>query len=160
MKITILADASHCPETKRGGYGYWIASARGKKGGSGPFKDIVQNSTMAEIMAIVNAIYSGIKLQLIEKKDELLIQSDCESAIFALLRKRTINSNERHIVDYMTKLVRKFELEVTYLHVRAHTRNTGNRSLAQAHCDRLARKEMRKARKAHLECEKELSSQS
>lgn len=160
MKITILADASHCPETKRGGYGYWIASARGKKGGSGPFKDTVENSTIAEIMAIVNAIHSGITHELIEKKDELLIQSDCESAIFALLRKRTINSKERHIVDYMTKLIRKFELEVTYLHVRAHTGDGRSRFVAHTACDKLARKEMRKARKAHLQCEKELNNQS
>lgn len=160
MKITLLADASHCPETKLGGYGYWIASARGKRGGSGSFKGAVQNSTIAEIMAIVNAVHSGITYGLIEKKDEVLIQSDCESAIFALLRKRTINSSERKIVDYMLRLVSKFELEITYLHVKAHTGAQSNRFVAQSHCDRLARKEMRKARKAHLKCEKELNSLS
>lgn len=38
MRVTILADASHCPTTKAGGYGYWIASERGKKGAPAPLK--------------------------------------------------------------------------------------------------------------------------
>ena len=60
MKIIVLADASHCPQTKAGGYGFWIASARGKRGGGGQLKGKVDTSTLAEMMAIANAIHQGI----------------------------------------------------------------------------------------------------
>lgn len=36
MKVTIIADASHCGNTGATGYGFWIASDRGKRNGGGP----------------------------------------------------------------------------------------------------------------------------
>ena len=100
MNVTILADASHCPDTKAGGYGFWIASARGKKGGSGVLNGAIASSTLAEMMAIANAIHQGIKFGLVQGHDTLLVQTDCESAIFAFTKKRKGSEEEKKVMQF------------------------------------------------------------
>lgn len=67
MRVTIIADASWCPDTYLGGYGFWIASERGKMPGEGVFKRKCNNSCEAEAMALVNALHVGIKNNLVHK---------------------------------------------------------------------------------------------
>lgn len=152
MNITVLADASHCPDTKAGGYGYWIASARGKQGGSGILKGRITSSTLAEIMAIANAIYHGIKIGLICGNDILLVQTDCESAIFALSLKRKGSEEEQKVIEYVQKLSKLLRLTIEYKHVKGHTSNKEARFAANNACDRAARKAMRRARD-RIRCE-------
>lgn len=146
MNVTILADASHCPDTKAGGYGFWIASARGKKGGSGVLNGAIASSTLAEMMAIANAIHQGIKFGLVQGHDKLLVQSDCESAIFAFTKKRKGSEEEKKVVEYVLKLVRLLSLVIEYKHVKGHTNSSEARFAANNACDRAARKAMRRAR--------------
>lgn len=146
MKVTILADASHCPETKAGGYGYWIASARGKKGGSGALTGAIASSTLAEMMAIGNAIYHGVKSGLVQGHDILLVQTDCESAIFAFTKKRKGSEHEKKVVEYVQKLMCLLSLTIEYKHVKGHTNSSEARFAANNACDRAARKAMRRAR--------------
>lgn len=152
MNITILADASHCPDTKAGGYGYWIASARGKKGGSGVLNGKIMSSTLAEIMAIANAIYHGVKEGLVCGNDILLIQTDCESAIYALTMKRKGSEEEKKVVEYVQKVSRLLKLTIEYKHIKGHTNNKEARFAANNRCDREARKAMRRARD-RIRCE-------
>lgn len=146
MNVTILADASHCPETKAGGYGYWIASARGKKGGSGALNGSIASSTLAEMMAIANAIHHGVKLNLVQGHDILLIQTDCESAIFAFTNKRKGSAEEKKVVEYVQKVMGLLKLTIEYKHVKGHTNSSEARFAANNACDRAARKAMRRAR--------------
>lgn len=146
MRVTILADASHCPDTKAGGYGYWIASERGKKGGSGVLNGAIQSSTLAEMMAIANAIYHGVTNGLVQGHDILLIQTDCESAIFAFTSKRKGSVEEKRVIEYVQKVTRFLSLTVEYKHVKGHTNRSEARFAANNACDRAARKAMRKAR--------------
>ncbi len=146
MNVTILADASHCPETKAGGYGYWIASARGKKGGSGALKGSISSSTLAEMMAIANAIHHAIKFGLVQAQDVLLVQTDCESAIFAFSKKRKGSEEEKKVVEYVLRVVRLLSLAIEYKHVKGHTNSSKARFAANNACDRAARKAMRRAR--------------
>ena len=145
MRVTILADASHCPSTKAGGYGYWIASERGKRGGAGPFKDRVSNSTVAEMMAIANSLYEAVSHCLVLEKDVILFQTDCEAAIFAFTGKRGISQEEAKVVNYVKKVIRGMSLTVSYKHVKGHSSNKQARFAANNACDRAARKAMRKA---------------
>ena len=146
MHVTILADASHCPDTRAGGYGYWIASERGKKGGSGSFKGRVVNSTVAEMMAIANSLYEAVRHNLVLENDCILFQTDCEAAIFAFTGKRSVTQEEGKVVSYVRKVVRGMKLTVSYKHVKGHTSNKQARFAANNACDRAARKAMRKAR--------------
>ncbi len=146
MHITILADASHCPDTKAGGYGYWIASERGKKGGSGPFKGRIPNSTIAEMMAIANSLYDAVRHCLVLEKDVILFQTDCEAAIYAFTGKRDVNQEEAKVINFVKKVIRGMNLTVSYKHVKGHSSNKQARFAANNACDRAARKAMRKAR--------------
>ena len=143
MNVTIIADASHCPETKAGGYGFWIASARGKRGGSGPLKGLVQTSTLAEMMAVVNALHQGLKFKLVEYQDSILIQTDCEAAMFAFGMSRTLSPDEKNVVLFLQFLETKFNLTIAFRHVKGHSDKTDARFAANRYCDKSARKEMR-----------------
>lgn len=146
MHVTVLADASHCPDTKAGGYGFWIASARGKKGGSGALKGEIVSSTLAEMMAVANAIHHAILEGLVQGHDVLLVQIDCESAIFALTGKRRSSELEQKVLAHINKMMKLLHLKIEYKHVKAHTSNKEARFAANNACDRAARKAMRRAR--------------
>lgn len=146
MHVTILADASHCPDTKAGGYGYWIASQRGKKGGSGQFKDRVATSTLAEIMALANSLYEAVRHSLVIEKDVVLFQTDCEAAIFGFTKKRKVSTDEFTTVNYVDKLAKHLNLTIQFKHVKGHSSDKAARFAANNACDRAARKAMRKAR--------------
>lgn len=157
MRVTVLADASHCPDTKAGGYGYWIASERGRKGGSGPLKGKILTSTLAELMSVANAVYEGVSHGLIHPKDVLLIQIDCESAIFAFTGKRKASEAEQAVVRYIATLSISMQLTIEYRHVKGHSSRSESRFAANRKCDREARKEMRKVRvNMHLQNAREL----
>lgn len=161
MRVTILADASHCPDTKAGGYGYWVASERGRKGGSGALKGKILTSTLAELMAVANAVYEGVSHGLIQPNDILLIQIDCESAIFAFTGKRKSSEAEHAVVRYIATLSISMNLVIEYRHVKGHSSRTEARFAANRKCDRSARKEMRKARvNMHLQAARELLENS
>ena len=148
MDITILADASHCPVTNAAGYGFWVASERGKRGGSGAFKNVVPTSTIAEMMALVNALYCAIRFELVQKGDKILFQTDCEAAIFALTNRRKLTTHEFECVERMKGLIKEYELMTTYKHVKAHTNNKQSRFKSNNACDKAARAAMRKMRGA------------
>lgn len=113
---TILADASFCPDTKAAGWGYWIASDRGKRGGGGVIKGMRSDYTSkhAEMMALVNALAVARKAGLVEDGDEILFQTDCVEAILCFRSGRP-----KHITDKMAELT--INLNVTYKHVKGHT---------------------------------------
>ena len=146
MDITILTDASHCSETKVGGYGYWIASQRGKQGGGGSFKGLVRDSTTAEAMAICNAVVIAHKLKLIRPEDTILVQTDSKGAIKAF-------TDQSHRIEVINNVVKTFiqfrkanKLVIIFKHVPAHTGKKAARYVANSMCDKRAKAGMRKAR--------------
>jgi ribonuclease HI len=146
MNVTILTDASHCPDLKVAGYGFWIASERGKLPGSGAMKNLVRTSTLAEMQAVVNALWKGAKAGLIQKGDELLIQIDCEAAIYAFRHKRNVADDEKQVVEQLYLILTTLDLKCKFRHVKAHTGSEAARSRANDACDKRARKAMRRAR--------------
>ena len=146
MNVTILTDASHCPDLKVAGYGFWIASERGKLPGSGVMKNLVRTSTLAEMQAVVNALWKGAKAGLILRGDELLIQIDCEAAIYAFRRKRNVADDEKEVVEQLYWILTTLDLKCKFRHVKAHTGSDAARSRANDACDKRARKAMRRAR--------------
>src|SRR3954466_14648311 len=97
MNVTIITDASYCPNTKVAGYGFWIASNRGKFGGGGQMitTEIV-NATAAEMMAVANALHHAAMQEAVQQGDHILFQTDCMGAVDAFNRTRIlINEQER-----------------------------------------------------------------
>lgn len=147
MNITIIADASFCPETKIGGYAFWIACQRGKRGGRGVFKDFCNDNTVAEMRAVANGLHEGLKANLIQEGDKILLQTDCLGAIMAFEKTRhSLSKQELQIVTYIEKLAFDFSLKLRYKHVKGHSNNLGARFVSNNTCDAQAKSAMRQAR--------------
>lgn len=147
MNITVLADASFCPDHKVGGYGFWIASARGKVGGGAPFRGRISTNICAEMMAVCNAVHKGAQLKLIQHGDILLVQTDCMAAIDAFTGIRNnLCEQEIEAKRYMISLIDRLKLRVHYKHVKGHTGRRESRFVSNEICDSIARTHMQEAR--------------
>lgn len=151
MNITMICDASYCPKYKVAGYGFWIASQRGKFGGAGHMTQEIENNNTAEMMAICNTIWEGIKKGIIFKGDTLLIQSDCLSAMDKMKGiQKTNTDQESSVLKYYEKTVSRNELNVKFRHVRGHTTRVEARFVANRMCDKRAKSAMRTARRSKI----------
>ena len=147
MRVTILADASHCPDTKAAGYGFWVASARGKTPGGGSMREPVSNSLTAEMMAVCNALHAAISLELVKTGDTVLMQIDCVGAIRRLTsRPPAHEKQQKEVRKFFLELTEKHRLRVSFKHVKAHTEGHDARHKANNHCDTRAKEGMRAMR--------------
>lgn len=148
MRVTIIADASYCDQYKVGGYGFWIASERGKLPGGGAMRGQVQSSTLAEMMAVVNALHTAIIKMLVRREDEILIQTDCLAAIGMLQTTTLAHIDSEHIkvIRSFDKIVMGHKLKVRFKHVKGHTSIREPRYAANRACDQRARNAMRTER--------------
>lgn len=150
MWVTIIADASYCPETDKAGYGFWIASQRGKAGGDGVLESHVGNNIVAEMMALLNALHVAVRRGLVIPKDSVLLQTDCQPAIDAFNGRRSnITEQEKELVSWYKEFVSSNELHMRLKHVKGHTKSDDARFVVNNICDRKARRNMRKARDKH-----------
>lgn len=160
MRVTIIADASWCPQTHVAGYGFWIASDRGKQGGSGAMRNTVVNNNAAEMMALINGLHHACKTGLVQACDAVLLQTDCQAAIHALVNAETrkhISKTELELVAYFKELQDRVGFNVEFRHVKGHTDGKQPRLFINNKCDEFARKAMRKARHEFYKNQKEQS---
>lgn len=144
--ITVIADASYCPNTKVAGYGGWIAGSFGRSPFEGQLAWIDCNNT-AEMVAIVNTLWHGFKNRLIFPNCKILIQTDSNAAIRVLRGlNNPSNDNQRKAYDYFNHIIERYKLTFEFRHVAAHTNRADKRSRAQQHCDDRAKRQMIKAR--------------
>jgi ribonuclease HI len=147
MLVTIIADASYCPDTGAAGYGFWIASARGRRSGSGSVRQPVTSSISAEMMAMVNGFHQACVWGLIQPKDSLLLQTDCQSAIHAFQNMRfRMSTEEVAVVARMRLIAATYDVETSFRHVKGHTSGKTPRTWVNNECDRLAGAAMRVTR--------------
>lgn len=147
MRVTIIADASHCTETKAAGYGFWAVSERGKHGGGGSMSKPVDTSSAAELMAIVNGLFFGKMRGIVDAGDHVLLQTDCQRAIDILEgRISTMSKDERAGRKRFYELKREYACTVSFRHVKGHTNRTEARYVTNNLCDKRAKDGMRLAR--------------
>jgi hypothetical protein len=98
-------------------------------------------------MAVVNGVFIGLKQGVIEAGDELLIQTDCEAVIQAVLNRRnSISERELEALAVLRKLQAENNLNLEFRHVKAHTRGATKREWVNNFVDKAARKAMRSSR--------------
>ena len=155
MLVTILTDASRCPDTGASGYGYWIASGRGKRPGGAVLGEGGRTPciTTAEMMAVANALTVAINAGLVQRGDDVLVQSDSTAATDTLKGRHSrhvcgVTDKMVEVKEYVRRLALEHDLTLEYRHVKAHTGRQDARSLANEHCDRRAKKFMREVRRA------------
>lgn len=149
---TLMIDASWCPETGASGYGYWIASHRGKTGGGGPIKDPAETSNLAEMQAVCIVLYLAEGLGFIREGEEVLVQTDCMAAILGLHKERRLTIAEHNAWSYYHSFGLRYN--VTLRHVKGHSRSRAARHIANNSCDIRAKIAMREMRKKILEAER------
>ncbi len=138
-----MTDGSFCPKTGAGGYGFWIASERGKMPGGGPLKGICADSTEVEMKAVCNSLAASLYHELILSGDEVLIQLDSKNAIAAFEGKRIPGMEEElRVVETFKGIVETYSLTIEFRHVKAHSPNVNARNAANNHCDRRAKRGM------------------
>jgi ribonuclease HI len=148
MRVTIISDASHCPNTLVGGYGFWAVSQRGRHAGHGVFKSTMKDATAAETMAIVNALHCSLQLGIAAEGDAVLIQTDCMNAIAQLDGRNTQRKRNdlSKAISLFVEMRDTHSLAINFRHVRGHTKVQDQRSRAQRLSDERAKRAMRKAR--------------
>lgn len=147
MYITVMTDASYCSCTRSAGYGFWIASERGKKAGSGFYTFDVVSACEAEMLAVADAIHKGLKSFLIRKGDSVLVQLDSIPAISAFTGERVPKQEkENQAIEYLWLLKNQFNLEISFKHVKGHSNADDARSKSNAHCDNAAKAALKQAR--------------
>lgn len=143
--VTIISDASHCPDTLAGGYGCWIASNRGSKEFGGPLNNAMDSAEI-EAKAACNALHFAITSGLVKRRDVILIQVDALAALEMFSGRRKPRYREREILEWLTNIATRNDLTLRFRHVRGHTNTRDSRSRAQQKCDELARQYMQQER--------------
>ncbi len=140
MLVTIIADAAYDSHTKAAGYGYWIASQRGKLPGCSYATSEVVNPRIAEVNAILEAVRLAWKARLLWPGDQLLIQTDCLGAIQGLgTGNIKANDGMRETRALFKRFIKRHRLELEFRHVRGHTTQEAKRFRSQDYCDRYAK---------------------
>jgi RNase H len=134
---TVLTDASWCPHSKAAGWAAWIVCNETRHKQHAPFKEIVENACVAEIMAIINGVYLAQKKF---KPDHYHVVTDCTKAILILKHGYERGKWTKMLTDIIG------EANITYKHVKAHTENTDKRSYVNNWCDLHAKRSMRQLR--------------
>jgi ribonuclease HI len=148
MRVTIISDASHCGQSFVVGYGFWAVSLRGSHAGSGSFKSTMKDASIAETMAIVNALHCSVRLGIVDSEDEVLIQTDCLNAIsFLEERAGKKRTDIKPVVAAFKDIKKSKSLNIEFRHVRGHTNVMDRRSKAQRLANERARAAMKKARR-------------
>lgn len=150
-RITINTDASLCPDTKIGGYAFWIKSDKFTIKESGSFNQVCENSTDAEIKCIINAIVRlTSNCRNINYDYILVINTDSLGAISWIKNKnKSLGITAEFYLDELKKKTRC--KDVSLRHVKGHSNKKDSRSWVNRWCDEMAGQEMKKQRKLHLQ---------
>ena len=108
----------------------------------------IDNSTAAEMAALVNGLFFALKSGIALAGDHVLLQTDCTGAILALESKRKeLSKDERAAKAVFFGLKKEYGVTVSFRHVKGHTTRTEARFVTNNLCDQRAKDGMRLARK-------------
>lgn len=174
MLISLFSDASMCHKQRVGGWAAWLKCDRGAMRLGAPFAVKVADTSLAEAMAVVNALSCGIRDGLILSGDVVLVQTD-NNAVMSILdgsahRRATPNAKRRRKISWSqlrrdvhernieidaisgayARLVTSSRLLIRWRHVKGHRGEIDARSAVNTYCDKIAKDHMRTARKRQI----------
>lgn len=144
MRATVITDASHCPDTKVGGWAAWIRydGDRGPTCRSGPLRGKIPNASHAEVRAALNGIWLAQTIG----ADRILLQTDCQTVLDLI-------TGKLKAPDLVALWAAAFEradmkgLVIEGRHVKGHGPITDARTYINDWCDKFAKQHMKKARR-------------
>lgn len=167
--LTLFADASINPATKKSGWGFWIkGDGRDSMHAGGPLRgEFDANTSVAELEAIANGISCAAAADYFRPSDAvILIQTDNSEALGCLLsarpsiienrhedsapvprRRRQMSTRQRAAVAHILEVADTYSLTITIRHIRGH-KEGGGRNWVNRLCDRLAKSGRRQAERA------------
>ena len=150
--ITMFTDAGYCPERKIGTWAVWAKRDGKTFRYSGVLRGEVDDSAIAELRATVNGVCAVLAAMKPEKATKIIAQSDCESAVGALLGSHYKRKEARKRVESATNLLHKRLREtgvvVEYRHVSGHRGTVNPRAAVNTWCDQECTRLLRQARKS------------
>lgn len=155
MIATLITDASHCSTSKAGGFGFWCVSDRGKLMGGKPLSGEIQDAYQAEVKGVANGLVIGLRSGIIQQGDKVIIQLDNITVVYGI---NGVLKKKRKDIAVVLNFIKSFAIEnnlsIECRHVKGHSKNTDNRSMANKHCDKRAKEQMKLARKLILSGDK------
>lgn len=147
MIVTLMTDASHCPSTGAGGFGFWCVSNRGKLMGGKPLSGRIQDAYQAEIKGVANSLVIGFRAGIIQQGDKVIIQLDNLAVVTGINGKlKKIRKDINQVLNFINSFKIENNLSIECRHVKGHSKNTDSRSTANKHCDSRAKEQMKLAR--------------
>ena len=148
--ITMFTDAGYCPDRKIGTWAVWAKRDGKAFRYSGVLRGEVDDSAIAELRAIINGGCAVLAAMKPETGTKIIAQSDCESAIGALLGSHYKRKEARKRVENATKLLQKRLREtgvvIEYRHVPGHRGTVNPRAAVNTWCDQECTRLLRQAR--------------
>lgn len=145
--ITIFADASFCHQTGAAGIAFWVRDSDRIERHSKSLTFAVQNSRIAESIALSTGIIWALNHFDPQPGDRLSIQSDCMQALELIIgaaKNRT--EEEFRMADTVVSAVNRAGVTLHPKHVKGHQGGIDSRSHVNEWCDRAAHACMRLAR--------------
>lgn len=170
MLISLFCDASMCHQRRVGGWAAWLKSNRGALRTGAPFLIRVNDTSLAEAMAVVNGLTCGLRNGLILEDDVVLVQTDNDSVMSILTgtakRKATLAVKKRRGLSWselrrdvrerneeiqavalaFSNITGTRRITVRWRHVKGHRGTEDRRSAVNTFCDKVAKEHMRTAR--------------
>lgn len=147
MLVTLMTDASHCPTTGAGGFGFWCVSNRGKLMGGKPLSGKVLDAYSAEAKGVANSIVIAFRSGIIQQGDKVIIQLDNIAVVAGINGKqRKIRKDIKEVLVFINNFKIENNITIECRHVKGHSKNTDNRYTANKHCDKRAKEQMKLAR--------------
>lgn len=147
--LTINTDASFCGKHKVGGFAFWIVHNDFVIKKAGKFKDLVKDSSEAEVNCIANAVFMVLQQKDLKPTRRLIINTDSRIGMRQIENQHT--DSGKKAFDLINKLTAALKCEKwEFRHVKAHSGAADKRSYVNEWCDAEAKKYMRRARKEIL----------
>lgn len=138
--FTINTDASFDPATGTAAWAFWIRSKDHLIKDSGLFPRKVDNSSVAELLALEKALRRVDREVFTRRTVKLYINTDSKWVIDALQGK-VKNSKQLMLIKAVLHSTQGYELELR--HVKAHTHTNTARHWVNDWCDKQAKKILR-----------------
>ena len=147
MLVTINTDASFHPSLKFGAYAFWAVCNDFKITKSGVFRKKCTNPDDAEAKCIINAL----KIVLAHKGiSKIIINTDSLNAIAYLtkdtshIKKYNLSASKMRQFSLYLDLLKTFNTQIEYRHVKAHSGVNDKRSYVNEWCDKEAKRKLRR----------------
>lgn len=138
--VTINTDAGIHPSGK-GAYAFWIKMDERTVKRSGVLKEIPIDSGQAEMMCIINAIHIAKKHREFFTSDVVVINTDSLAAIHAFTNQpHNVKQKYKTLRWAYIELTRGLKQDITFKHVKGHSKGDSPREYINNWCDKEVRK--------------------